>query len=78
MEKRLHTIGNLAVVPKSINSDMSNESFSKKKEILSEYNFQKLSVNEEWQPRDIKQWTSDIIDSRAESLVEDFISIYSY
>lgn len=78
MEKRLHTIGNLAVVPKSINSEMSNETFSKKKEILSENNFQKLSINEEWQPNNITKWTSELIDSRAIKLLDDFIRIYPY
>jgi hypothetical protein len=78
MEKRLHTIGNLAVVPKSINSEMSNETFSKKKEILAEYNFQKLSVNEEWQPNTFTKWTSELIDSRAIKLLDDFIKIYPF
>ena len=78
MEKRLHTIGNLAVVPKSINSEMSNESFSEKKRILSEANFEKLSINEEWQPSSITKWDADLIDARAKKLLSDFMHFYPY
>jgi hypothetical protein len=78
MEKRLHTLGNLAVVPKSINSEMSNQTFSEKKKILADVNFEKLSVNEEWQPANIARWTAGMIDARAEELLNDFIRIYPY
>jgi hypothetical protein len=78
MEKRLHTLGNLAVIPKSINSEMSNERFERKKEILKENAFVKLEVNIEWQPDVVSQWRPDLIDQRAESLLQDFLNYYPY
>ena len=78
LDKRLHTLGNLAVVPKSINSQMSNESFSEKKNILKKNKFSKLAVNSEWQSSSIREWTPEKIDSRAESLLEDFLKYYPF
>jgi Protein of unknown function DUF262/Protein of unknown function (DUF1524) len=78
LEKRLHTLGNLAVVPKSINSEMSNERFNQKKQILKENAFVKLEVNSEWQTDSISEWRPDLIDQRAESLLADFIEYYPY
>ncbi len=78
MKDRLHTIGNLAVVPKSINSEMSNESFSEKKRILAEAQFEKLSINEEWQPSNITRWDADSIDARAKKLLSDFMIFYPF
>jgi hypothetical protein len=57
---------------------MSNESFLEKKRILSEANFEKLSINEEWQPSNITQWDADLIDARAKKLLSDFIHFYPY
>ena len=57
---------------------MSNESFSEKKRILSEANFEKLSINEEWQPSSITKWDADLIDARAKKLLSDFIHFYPY
>lgn len=78
MKDRLHTIGNLAVVPKSINSEMSNETFAEKKRILTEANFEELNINREWQPVNITRWDAASIDSRANKLLSDFITYYPY
>jgi hypothetical protein len=75
---RLHTLGNLAVIPKSINSEMSNEKFLEKKEKLEENTFVKLAVNEEWQAIRIGKWTPEMIDTRAANLLGAFLSYYPY
>jgi len=78
MKNRLHTLGNLAVIPKSINSEMSNEKFLEKKRILSEGRFVKLSLNENWQAESFGKWTPEYIDSRAEMLLVNFLEYYPY
>ena len=78
LKNRLHTLGNLAVIPKSINSDMSNERFLEKKTILNENRFVKLSINENWQAERIGKWTPDLIDSRADFLLAKFLEYYPY
>ena len=78
LKNRLHTLGNLGVIPKSINSAMSNEKFLKKKEILKENTFVKLEVNEEWQAERVGKWTPEKIDERAENLLNDILKYYPY
>lgn len=78
MKNRLHTLGNLAVIPKSINSEMSNERFGAKKEILSNNVFVKLGVNSDWQATRIDRWTPELVDVRAHSLVEKLLAYYPY
>lgn len=78
LKNRLHTLGNLAVIPKSINSDMSNERFLEKKNILGESRFVKLSINENWQAERIGKWTPEHIDARAEYLLGKFLEYYPY
>ena len=78
LKNRLHTLGNLGVIPKSINSSMSNEKFLRKKEILKDNRFVKLEVNEEWQAERVGKWTPEKIDERAESLLNDLLSYYPY
>jgi len=77
-KSRLHTLGNLAVIPKSINSRMSNERFSTKKERLDQTTFVKLAVNKDWQNPKIEKWTPADIDHRAEYLLDAFLSYYPY
>jgi hypothetical protein len=77
-KSRLHTLGNLAVIPKSINSEMSNEKFLDKKQILLDNTFVKLSVNEKWQATRIGKWSPDLIDERAEFLLQNLLSYYPY
>jgi uncharacterized protein with ParB-like and HNH nuclease domain len=78
LKNRLHTLGNLAIVPKSINSAMSNEKFLRKKEILKENTFVKLEVNQEWQAERVGKWTPEKIDERAEILLDDILKYYPY
>ena len=78
LKNRLHTLGNLGVIPKSINSAMSNEKFLEKKRILKDNIFVKLEVNEEWQAERVGKWTPEKIDERAESLVNDILQYYPY
>jgi hypothetical protein len=75
---RLHTLGNMAVIPKSINSEMSNEKFLEKRQILQDNRFVKLVVNEGWQAQRVDRWTPDLIDKRANYLLETFLSYYTY
>lgn len=75
---RLHTLGNMAVIPKSINSEMSNEKFLEKRQILQDNRFVKLVVNEGWQAQKVDRWTPDLIDKRANYLLETFLSYYPY
>ena len=78
LKNRLHTLGNLGVIPKSINSSMSNEKFLKKKEILKDNTFVKLEINQEWQAERVGKWTPEKIDERAESLLNDLLGYYPY
>ena len=75
---RLHTLGNMAVIPKSINSEMSNEKFLEKRQILQDNRFVKLVINEGWQAQRVDRWTPDLIDKRANYLLETFLSYYPY
>lgn len=78
LKNRLHTLGNLGVIPKSINSAMSNQRFLKKKEILKDNIFVKLQVNQEWETESVGKWTPEKIDERAEALLSDFLRYYPY
>jgi hypothetical protein len=78
LNKRLHTLGNLAVVPKSINSKMSNLAFDDKRGILNKNTFVKLEVNESWRSPVTTAWTPEKIDLRAEALLEDFLKYYPF
>lgn len=71
MDNRLHTLGNLGVIPRRLNSQLSNLSFHEKTEICRspQARFPKLKVNEYW-TRDIqKKWLPEDIDRRAEQLL---------
>ncbi len=72
MEARLHTIGNLGVIPKRLNSALSNKSYREKREIMHdpERQIPTLRVNEMW-VRDVQaKWMTEDIDRRALQLVE--------
>ena len=77
-KSRLHTLGNLAVIPKSINSEMSNEKFLDKKQILQDNTFVKLIVNEGWQASRIGKWTPSMIDERSAYLLQNLLGYYPY
>jgi uncharacterized protein with ParB-like and HNH nuclease domain len=71
MDNRLHTIGNLGVIPKRLNSQLSNLSFHEKTEICRspQSRFPKLKVNEYWIRDTQKKWLPEDIDRRAEQLI---------
>lgn len=70
-EERLHTLGNLAVVPKRLNSKLSNKIFAKKREIMhdQERPVPAFRSNEMWLRQDQHKWTTDDIDERAKQLL---------
>jgi len=78
MHNRLHTLGNLGVIPKSINSGMSNRKFGEKKEILEDNVFVDLEVNKLWRAEEVTSWTPSSVDSRAKFLLTQFLSYYPY
>jgi hypothetical protein len=71
MDNRLHTLGNLGVIPRRLNSQLSNLSFHDKTEICrsSISRFPKLKVNEYWIRDSQKKWLPDDIDRRADQLL---------
>jgi len=73
MHKRLHTLGNLAVVPKKLNKGMSNKRFEGKRETLKTHKFVKLRVNDSWLKGTTKIWSPEQIDARAGKLLDAFI-----
>jgi hypothetical protein len=72
MESRLHTIGNLGIVPKRLNSKLSNKSFREKCEIMNDPELQipTLRVNEMWVREAQREWKMEDIDRRAEQLID--------
>ena len=71
MDNRLHTLGNLAVIPTRLNSRLSNLSFHEKTQTVRdpETAFPRLRVNEYWLRDSQDKWTPDDIDERAKQLV---------
>ena len=57
---------------------MSNEKFLDKKQILQDNTFVKLSLNEGWQATRIGKWNPQMIDERAEFLLNNLLSYYLY
>ena len=77
MQNRIHVLGNLAVVPKRMNSRLGNRSFTDKKSemIAIENNCPDLKINRQWLSHD--KWVPEIIDQRTESLVDQFLNYYN-
>ncbi len=73
MKNRLHTFGNLAVVPKKLNNEMSNKKFEDKRTTLKKHKFVKLRINDEWLKSANKKWTPDLVDERAAELFRIFV-----
>lgn len=80
MENRLHTLGNLGIIPKRLNSQLSNLSFHNKKETTKSplSRFPKLKINESWTKDDQTKWTPDIIDARAEELISSALNYWRF
>lgn len=71
MNSRLHTLGNLGVIPQRLNAQLSNRSFSSKRDICldKDNGFPLLRVNEYWLRPEQVRWTPDDIDKRADQLL---------
>jgi hypothetical protein len=71
MDNRVHTLGNLGIIPKRLNSELSNRSFHEKTAICKSPNsrFPKLKVNEYWIRDSQTKWLPEDIDRRAEQLL---------
>lgn len=72
MDNRVHTLGNLGVIPKRLNSELSNLSFHEKTQICRspQSRFPKLKVNEYWVRESQTKWLPEDIDRRAEQLLQ--------
>lgn len=71
LDRRKHVIGNLGIIPSRLNSQMQNNTFSRKRDISRdpENHFPPLKVNEYWTRETQLRWTPDDIDRRSEQLV---------
>lgn len=74
LESRLHSIGNLTVIPLPINAAWQRARASKKRIDLESERFPSLKVNREFVEAD--KWGPEEIDARAEALVEDALSFW--
>jgi hypothetical protein len=80
MESRLHTIGNLGIIPDRLNSELSNKSFREKREIVRnpQKRFPILRVNEFWTAQEQTKWKAEDIDERATRLVNSILAHWKY
>jgi hypothetical protein len=80
MESRLHTIGNLGIIPDRLNSELSNKSFREKREIVSNpvKKFPILRVNEYWTAPNLARWRADEIDERATRLINTILAHWKF
>jgi len=71
LESRLHTIGNLGVIPARLNSKLSNKSFREKKLIINNPSSQVpgLKINKYWTRVEQDSWKPEDIDRRAEQII---------
>ena len=78
MQIRLHTIGNLGVIPKRLNSELSNKSFREKREIIEDPSsrFPILRINEFWTDPARVSWKADDIDERANRLLNSILTYW--
>jgi len=72
LEGRLHTIGNLGVIPARLNSKLSNKSFREKKNIMTDPREQVpgLKINKYWTRAEQDKWKPEDIDRRAEQIID--------
>jgi hypothetical protein len=80
MESRLHTIGNLGIIPDRLNSELSNKSFREKREIVSDpvKKFPILRVNEYWTDSNQTRWRAEEIDERANRLINTILAFWKF
>ena len=79
LEARLHTIGNLAVIPARLNSKLSNKSFREKRTIMKDPREQvpKINLNTSWTSTEQTSWKPDDIDRRASHILSKILSYWS-
>ena len=80
MEMRLHTLGNLGIIPDRLNSELSNKSFREKRQIVGDpkKKFPLLRVNEHWTANSLSKWTATEIDERAERLLNTILNYWKF
>jgi hypothetical protein len=80
MDNRVHTLGNLGVIPKRLNSELSNRSFHEKTEICRspQSRFPKLKVNEYWIRETQTKWLPEDIDRRGEQLLQHALKHWTF
>lgn len=80
MESRLHTLGNLGIIPDRLNSELSNKSFREKREIVRNpaKKFPILRVNEFWTAPDQVKWRAEDIDERANRLINTILAHWKF
>ena len=74
MTNRLHSIGNLTVLPKNINSKFQRQRHEDKKGSLHTEDFPNLKINRGFV--EAEKWTPKEIDARAETLVKDALAFW--
>ena len=80
MKERLHVIGNLGVIPSRLNSELSNNSYSDKKDVISDpkKEFPPLKVNGYWTRDTQRKWTWEDIDARGAQLVNLILQYWKF
>ena len=80
MDNRLHTLGNLAVIPSRLNSRLSNLSFHEKTQTVRDIDtaFPRLRVNEYWLRDSQDRWTPEDIDERAKQLLNSALKHWTF
>jgi len=80
MEMRLHTLGNLGIIPDRLNSELSNKSFREKRVIVSDptKKFPLLRLNEYWTLPTQNKWTPSEIDDRANRLLNTILNYWKF
>jgi hypothetical protein len=74
MESRLHSIGNLTVLPLTINATWQRSIAAKKRADFATDRFPSLKINREFTESEI--WGPAQIDARTEALVEDSLKFW--
>ena len=69
----LHTLGNLTIVTRSWNSELSNLPFKEKKEKLSNH---ALCINNEYFKQEIARWNAETIQQRTNFLVKIILELW--
>jgi hypothetical protein len=80
MESRLHTLGNIGIIPDRLNTDLSNKSFREKREIVQnpKKRFPILRLNEYWTAPDQNRWKAENIDERANRLLNTILAHWKF